>query len=87
MTAAPQVRVQAVMRAERKIVFTDTPVIVRKSGDLSIVHEADTADGRLMVYDGRMRAWRPVVLPPGTRWELAEKRSGPLIFLPPGVRR
>lgn len=82
-------RVQAVERADVTIRLANPPLRVRKSGDLTLrrTPDADPDDAVFLVYDPRVDAYRPVVLPPGTRWELTEKSSGPMIFLPPGTRR
>lgn len=89
--ARPRPRAQAIMRAEATIRVASAPVHVRKSGDLRIVRQpnADPDDGLLLVYDAKLDAYRPVLMPPGSAWELVETkpRERRTIWLPPGVSR
>lgn len=75
--------------AEATIRVAHAAVNVRKSGDMVInrAANADPDDALLLVYDATLDAYRPVRLPPGTRWSLTEKSAGPMIFLPAGTRR
>lgn len=87
--AARRARTRVAGVAEATIRVAYAAVNVRKSGELLIRREAhaDPDDALLLVYDAKIDAYRPVRLPPGTRWSLTEQRSGPLLFLPPGTRR
>lgn len=75
--------------AEATIRVAYQAVNVRKSGDMLInrAPDADPDDALLLVYDASLDAYRPVRLPPGTRWTLAEKNAGPKLYLPLGARR
>lgn len=64
-----------------------TPIVVRSSGELSFTRgeHADPEAATLLLFDPQLKGFRPVLTPPGTSWELVEKRQGPTLWKP-GVK-
>lgn len=75
---------KAIVLAETTIRLTQEPIIVKGSGELSFTRarDADPAAATLLLFDPKMGAFRPVLTPPGTAWELVEKKQGPSIWRP-----
>lgn len=75
-----------VLLREVKVRVTDEPLIVRKSGELAITRaeDADPTTASMLLFDPKLGAFRPVLLPPGKSFELVEKRQGSGIWTPGG---
>lgn len=75
---------QPVLLSEVKIRVADRGIVVRGSGQLSFTRalDADPKQAVLLLYDPKLQAFRPVLVPPGTSWELVEKRQGSNLWKP-----
>ncbi len=78
---------KAVMLAETKVRIAQEPIVVKASGELAFSRgrDADPAAATLLLFDPKIGAFRAVLTPPGTAWELVEKRQGPSLWQP-GMR-
>ena len=72
---------------EAKVRIVNDPIRVQGSGELAFTRaaEADPGVASLLLFDPAISAFRPVITPPGTAWELVEKRQGPRLWKP-GMR-
>ena len=77
-------RRKAVVMAEATVRIAQEPIVVRESGDLSFTRgaKADPASATLLLLDPKMGAYRAVLTPPGTSWELVRKKQGPSLWKP-----
>lgn len=77
-------KTKAVRIGAMQIKIADRPIVVKASHELSFTRGADVdpADANLMIYDPTIKAWRAVLTPPGTSWELVAKQQGPTIWTP-----
>lgn len=87
MTAKPApapVAPMAITMREVKMLVTDQAIIVRRSGELAFTRgaQAKADEATLLLFDPKIGAFRPVLTPPGTAWELVEKRQGPQLWKP-----
>ena len=59
-------------------------IAVKQSGDLAFTRaeDADPTIATLLLFDPAIGAFRPVLTPPGTSWELVEKRQGSTLWHP-----
>lgn len=66
------------------IAVTDAPIRVSKSGELGFKRDpkSDANEALLLIFDPKVKAFRPVLTPPGTAWELVEKKQGPQLWTP-----
>lgn len=78
---------KAVVMVEAVIRITQEPIVVKASSELAFTRaeDADPGIATLLLFDPRIGAFRPVLTPPGTSWELVEKKQGPAIWRP-GMR-
>lgn len=78
---------KAIVLQQQSLAIADEPIVVRHSGEMSFTRgeRADPATPNLLLWDPRINAWRAVLTPPGTAWELVEKQQGPSIWKP-GMR-
>lgn len=78
---------KAVVLREQTIAIADEPIIVRASGEMSFTRgeRSDPQAATLLLFDPKIGAFRPVLTPPGTAWELVEKKQGPSLWKP-GMR-
>lgn len=75
---------QAVVLAEATIRIAQGAIKVTESGQFAF-SRGDAADPQLahmLVYDAKVQAYRAVLTPPGTSWELVEKKQGPGLWTP-----
>lgn len=79
-------KAQAVVMAEVAVRIAQQPIVVRASGELSFTRaaDADPAAANLLLFDPQLGAYRAVLTPPGTSWELVEKKQGTSIWIPGG---
>ena len=79
---------QAAKKAEQigvmSVKVAAAPLQISASHQLAFTRgkEADPADATLLLFDPKIGAYRAVLTPPGTSWELVEKRQGPGIWTP-----
>ena len=75
---------KAIVISETTILVTEGAIKVTKSGDLALTRgkESDPTTAEMLVFDPAVGAFRPVLMPPGTSWELVEKRQGPGLWHP-----
>jgi hypothetical protein len=75
---------RAVVLEQHSIAIIPEPILVRKSGEMSFTRaeRADPESATLLLFDPTLNAFRPVLTPPGTAWELVEKQQGPVIWRP-----
>jgi len=87
LTQHAQRKPKAVVLAETTIRITQEPIYVKGSGELSFSRAEDAEPGvaTLLLWDPKIGAFRPVLTPPGTSWELVEKKQGPSLWRP-GMR-
>lgn len=87
LTKMARQKPKAVVVAEATVRIAQEPIVVRQSGDLSFTRgeNADPADATLLLFDPKISAYRAVLTPPGTSWELVAKRQGPQLWKP-GMR-
>ena len=73
-----------VVMAEQTVRITQDAIAVKSSGDLSFsrAEDADPNVATLLLFDPSVGAFRPVLTPPGTSWELVEKRQGTKLWKP-----
>lgn len=78
---------KAVLIAEATVRITQEPILVKASSELAFnrAEDADPLVASLLLFDPKIGAFRPVLTPPGTSWELVEKRQGPTLWKP-GMR-
>lgn len=76
-----------IVLSETTIRITQEAIAVKASGDLSFsrAEDSDPAIATLLLWDPKINAFRPVLTPPGTSWELVEKRQGMGLWHP-GMR-
>lgn len=80
-------------RGPKPVVLTEQtirlgmPIAVKGSGELSFTRaeDADPSVAMLLLFDPKLGAFRPVLTPPGSSWELVEKRQGANLWHP-GMR-
>ena len=84
LTAHARRKAKPVVLAETTIRLTQDAIKVKKSGDLAITRaeDADPNAATLLVFDPKIGAFRPVLTPPGTSWELVQKQQGPGLWTP-----
>ena len=87
MTARARRKQKAVVMAEVTIRLTQEPIVIKASSELAFTRaeDADPAIATLLLWDPKIGAFRPVLTPPGTSWELVEKRQGSGLWHP-GMR-
>jgi hypothetical protein len=73
---------KAVVLAETTIRIAQEPIVVRESGDLSFTRGADPTQTNLLLWDPQIGAFRAVLTPAGSSWELMTKRQGPQLWKP-----
>jgi hypothetical protein len=78
---------RAVVLEEQTIAIAQEPIVVRASGEVGVTRSerSDPTIPNVLLWDPQLHAWRAVLLPPGTSWELVEKRQGPTVWRP-GMR-
>lgn len=79
---------KTVMLTETPIRITKDAIRVEKAGDLAFTR-ADDADpniATLLLFDPAVGAFRPILTPPGSAWELVPKAQGTRLWQP-GDRR
>lgn len=89
MSSTPQpTPQQTVVISVVEVPVAQEPIVVRASGDLSFNRgaKANPTLAHMLIFDERLGAYRAILTPPGTSWELVEKRQGPRIWKP-GERR
>lgn len=65
------------------IPVTREAIRVTGSGQLAFTRGKQTDDrAMLLLFDPKLGAFRPILTPPGTSWELVEKRQGPSLWQP-----
>lgn len=81
---ASRAKQQAVVLAELSIRVAEQPIVVQESGDLAITRgeQADPSQAAMLVWDAKINAFRAVLMPPGTSWELVARRQGPALWKP-----
>lgn len=79
-----QKRPKAVAIREVPVPIVEQPIVVRASGELAFTRgeKASPHLAHILIYDEGLNAYRPVLTPPGTSWELVEKRQGPRLYVP-----
>lgn len=82
--AAATKKPKAVVLGEVTVRVAQEPIVVRTSGELAFTRgpDANAADATLLLFDPAIQAFRAVLTPPGTSWELVEKRQGPQLWKP-----
>lgn len=75
---------EAVTMQQMSIAVAFDPLMIRASGELSFTRapDADPRSATLLLFDPTIGGYRPVLTPPGTAWELVEKRQGPSLWQP-----
>jgi hypothetical protein len=77
-------KAKAVVMSEATIRIAQQPIVVRESGELAFTRapNADPAAATLLLLDPKIGAYRAVLTPPGTSWELVRKQQGPQLWQP-----
>ena len=83
-TPAPKAPAKPVVLAELTIRVAEEPIVVRKSGELAFTRgkDSDPMAATLLLYDPAIRAFRAVLTPKDSAWELVEKRQGTALWTP-----
>ena len=70
--------------AQVTIRVTTEPLRITSSGELSFSRgeKSPPALASLLVWDPDVGAFRPVLTPPGSSWELVQKAQGPQLWKP-----
>ena len=73
-----------VVLREQTVRLTQDAISVKASGDLAFTRaeDADPTIATLLLFDPKLGAFRPVLTPPGTSWELVQKQQGSTLWHP-----
>jgi hypothetical protein len=77
-------RPKPIVLNEAKVRIAEKALRIKASGELAFTRgkDADPALAHLLVFDEKLGAYVAVLTPPGTSWELVEKRQGTGIWTP-----
>lgn len=64
--------------------LVDQPIMLTESHQIGFTRatESEPHVASLLLLDPKIGAYRAVIAPPGTAWELVEKKQGPAIWTP-----
>ena len=82
--AGQQKAAKAVAIQQVTLGVVEQPIVVRESGDFSFTRGAKSpaALAHILVFDEAVGAYRAVLTPPGSSWELVTKKQGPQLWRP-----
>lgn len=75
---------EAIVVRQVTVGLIEKPIVVQASGELAFTRgsRSNPALAHMLIFDEAVGAYRVVLTPPGTSWELVQKQQGPSLWKP-----